>query len=407
MELQALSRREVLPLLALRLAGATRKKPRVAAIVTMYTDDRRLKSHASVICGRLLEGYSPNNIRVEPRTQIVSMYTDQIPSNDLSRPLSEKHGFKIYPSIAEALTLGTGKLAVDAVLLVGEHGQYPVNEKGQKLYPRHELMKQIVDVFRAQGRSLPLFCDKHLSYSWPKAKEMYGWSRELKFPFMAGSSISVTVRRPELEIPYGAKFDHALAVGYGDTDAYGFHTLETLQCMVERRAGGERGIAAVEMLDGDAVWKWRDGEAGRWSLPLVDAALKTSPRTKPGRMEDNCKKPVAFLLEYRDGLRAAAYLLNGHSQGFLFAGKLKDRPEPVAAHFGFTEGGRPLPHFDGLVDSIEDLFVTRRPRYPVERTLLTTGALAFLFESRGNRRLETPELAIAYKAPKRTFFQRG
>ena len=45
---------------------------------------------------------------------------------------------KIYPTIAEALTLGGGKLAVDGVVLVGEHGNYPKNEKGQTKYPRYD-----------------------------------------------------------------------------------------------------------------------------------------------------------------------------------------------------------------------------------------------------------------------------
>src|SRR5262245_1941288 len=85
-------------------ASATKK--RVAAIVTEY----RYYSHADVIVGRILEGYFPNGVRKEPRTQIVSMYTDQVPPNDMSRDLSAKHGFKIYPTIAEALTLGGNKL---------------------------------------------------------------------------------------------------------------------------------------------------------------------------------------------------------------------------------------------------------------------------------------------------------
>jgi hypothetical protein len=382
---------------------AAARKPRVAAIVTEY----RYRSHADVICGRILEGYSPNNRRIEPRTQIVSMYTDQIAPKDMSRDLAAKHGFKIYPTIAEALTMGGNTLAVDAVLLVGEHGDYPTNARGQKLYPRYELFQGIIDTFRKTGKSTPLFNDKHLSYSWDKAKKMYDAARAMKIPFMAGSSIPVTVRMPELEIPHGAVFEGAVAVGYGGLDAYGFHTLETLQCMVERRKGGETGVASVEMLEGDAVWKWRDGE-GKWSAPLLAAALARGPKTKPGRMEDNTKEPALFVVNYRDRLPAAVYMLNGHSQGFLFAGKLAGRAEPVSTHMGFTGGGRDLPHFDGLVHCIEELFVTGKPVYPVERTLLTTGTLAFLFDSREQkRRVETPQLAISYRVPAEVFYQRA
>ena len=382
-------------------AIAAGRKPRVAAIVTEY----RYYSHADVICGRILEGYSPNNQRVEPRTQIVSMYTDQIAAKDMSRDLAAKHGFKIYPTIPEALTLGGKDLAVDAVLLIGEHGEYPRNARGQKLYPRYELFQPIVEVFRKSRKVAPLFNDKHLSYSWKNAKKMYDTAKELKIPFMAGSSIPVTVRVPELEIPSGAKIEHAVAVGYGDMDAYGFHTLETLQCMVERREGGESGVASVEWLENEAVWKWRDG-AGKWSVPLLDAALATSPKTKAGRMEDNVKNPVLFLVNYRDGLQSAVYMLNGHSQGFLFSARLRGRPEPVATHMGFTSEGRALPHFDGLVKCIEDLFVTGKPGYPVERTLLTTGVLAFAFDSREQKkRVDTPELSIRYRSPRDVFLQ--
>jgi hypothetical protein len=337
------------------------------------------------------------------------MYTDQAPPNDLSRGLAAQHGFTIYPTIREAMTLGGDDLAVDAVCFVGEHGECPTNERGQKLYPRYELLERIVEVFRRTGRTVPVFSDKHLSYSWLKAKEMYDWHRELGFPFMAGSSIPVTVRSPELEISYDAPMENAVVLGYGGLDAYGFHTLESLQCMVERRQGGEAGIRSVEWLEGDAVWRWRDGAQGRWTLPLLETAFARNPSTKAGRPEDNVKEPVAFLLQYEDGLQAAAFMLNGHTSGWTFAGKLRDHSEPVGTHFGFRgrEGHRSLAHFDGLVHCIEEMFVTGKPCYPVERTLLTTGALA-LFESRAwKKRIETPELGIRYRAPRDTFFQRA
>src|SRR5262245_46335231 len=185
-------------------AQAQPRRKRVAAVVTMYTHDNRLYSHAAVILGRFLEGYSPNGVFTKPRTDLVSMYTDQVPSNDLSRGLSAKHGFKIFPTIQDAMTLGGSDMGVDAVCFIGEHGNYPYNDRGQHLYPRYELMERIVEVFRLTGRTVPVFCDKHFSYSWSKAKQMYGWSKELNFPLMAGSSIPVTMRQPPLEIPYDA-----------------------------------------------------------------------------------------------------------------------------------------------------------------------------------------------------------
>ncbi len=385
-------------------------KKRIAAIVTIYTDDESLKSHAAVILGRILRGYRPDNIPTEARTEIVSLYTDQVPANDVSRDLAQEHGFRIYPSIKDALTLGGDDLAVDAVCLICEHGDYPSNTRGQKLYPRYEMFERIVEVFRRTGKAVPVYTDKHFSYSWSKAKRMYQWSQELGFPMMAGSSIPVTVRVPELEIPYGAKMRRAVMVGRGGLDGAGFHTIEAMQAMVERRAGGETGVRSLEWLEGEAVWRWRDSADGRWSIPLLEAALARNPAAKKGRPEDNVQQPVAFLLNYRDGLEVAVYMMTGHSNRWTFAANIDGRSEPVSTHFGFLPGqpSRELPHFDGLVHCIEELFVTGTPCYPVERTLLTTGALSRLFESRvWKRRLETPELDIRYRAPEDTYFQRS
>jgi hypothetical protein len=69
----------------------------------------------------------------------------------------------LYPTIHDTLTLGGDKLAVDAVVFTGEHGDYPENELGQKMYPRYELFNQILDVYEKSGRVVPTFSDKHLS----------------------------------------------------------------------------------------------------------------------------------------------------------------------------------------------------------------------------------------------------
>src|ERR1051325_6115146 len=89
---------------ALNLQAQPAKK-RVAAIITMYTQDHGFYSHAAVIVGRLLEGYSPNGVFTAPRARLVSMCTAQPPANDLSRARSQKYGFKIYPTIKDAMTL--------------------------------------------------------------------------------------------------------------------------------------------------------------------------------------------------------------------------------------------------------------------------------------------------------------
>ena len=110
--------------------------------------------------------------------------------DDLSRDRAERFPqMKIYPTVADALTLGTDTLAVDGVLLIGEHGKYATNEKGQRLYPRYELFKQIVAVYRMAGRTAPIFNDKHLAWNWAWAKEMVDIAQAMGFALMAGSSL--------------------------------------------------------------------------------------------------------------------------------------------------------------------------------------------------------------------------
>ena len=222
--------------LAERMAARAAQRKRIAAVITEY----RLDSHADVIVGRLLEGYEYNGRHQIPQVEVVSMYTNQVSTNDMSRAMAAKHGVKICPTVRNALVDDKG-LAVQGVVLIGEHGNYPENEKGQKLYPRYELYKQIVDAFSETGQSVPVFSDKHLSYDWQKAKWMYDQSCTLRFPLMAGSSIVMTWRRPPIELALKAPVEKSVVAFYGDKEAYGFHALEAHQCMVERRKGGETG----------------------------------------------------------------------------------------------------------------------------------------------------------------------
>ncbi len=386
-------------------AAVPRKK--IAALVSVY----HIRSHADNIVTRFLQGYYLGSQRFPSPADIVSLYRDQAPSYDISRRLSETYGFRIFSTPAEALMLGTSRLAVDGVLLIFEQGDYPFNEKGQQLYPRYEFFKQVVDVFEASGRVVPVFLDKHFSYDWEKAQWMYNTARRLKIPLMAGSSLPVTFRRPELDIPLETKFEEALAVGFGPPDAYGFHALETLQCFAERRTGGESGVAAVRSVEGPQVWEL--GERGVWSRSLLQAALERSETRLPGAIEARARNPFAFLVEYRDGTRGAALLLNGLVRDFTFAARVKPPGGGRGSIVYSTECYIPWENsnnFSALTRSIANHFRNSRPDYPVERTLLTTGLTAFGIDSRfrGGARMETPQLAeIRYRAPAESVFVRG
>src|SRR5262245_45139591 len=237
----------------------TKDRKPLAVLATVF----RPLAHAQHIAGRFLHGYNLQGEFHVPKHFVQSLYVDQRPDNDQSREVARDFKVTLTRSVTEALTLGTNKLAVEGVLLIGEHGNYPRNDKGQVLYPRYEFFKEIVEVFRKTGQGVPVFNDKHLSYSWARAKEMVGWSRELKFPLMAGSSLPVTWRRPELEPKIDTPVEEALVAAYGPLEIYGFHALETLQVMLERRKGGETGVKAVTCLTGKDVWK--AGDDGKWS----------------------------------------------------------------------------------------------------------------------------------------------
>ena len=371
-----------------------RAPKKIAAVVTVYTHN----SHADVIVSRLLQGFNLDGKEPRPNLKLVSLFTDQVPDGDKSRKLAAEHGFKIFPTIAETLTLGGGELAVDGVLLVGEHGKYDTSETGQVMYPRRRFFEETAAVFRRSKRAVPVFSDKHLSWNWADAKWMVDTARELGAPLMAGSSISVLWRRPPADVELGAAMTEAVGISYHTLDAYGFHALEMLQVLAERRRGGETGVAAVQCISGPAVWQARD--AGRFNAALFDAAMARREHANrfKGRIEDAVKEPIAFLVEYRDGFRAAIVTLNYANDEWCIAWRERGRTEPQSTLF-WTQEERPFGHFSFLVRGIEQMMHTGKPTWPVERTLLTTGALDALLISRqkGGVRLETPYLNVAYQ----------
>ncbi len=366
---------------------ASRKK--IAAVITEY----RVPAHADVIVGKFIKGFPTDDGLIEPEVDIVSMYLDQIPDNDIGLQVSKEYDIPIYQSISAALCLGGSELAVDGVLSIGEHGSYAYNEKGQHMYPRRFFFEQICGVFSTSGRSVPVFSDKHLSYNWRDSKWMYDRAQQLGVPFMAGSSIPLGWRDPWLEHELDAPIEDALVLSFGGIESYGYHGLEALQCMIERRSGGEAGLAAVQCLEGEAVW--RAGADGLWSRELAEAAAAAG-ETASGSMEESCDNPAAFLLEFRDGFKATLLQLNGYAKEWSYAARVDGQ---VLAT-GLRTHGPPYPHFSYLGLNIEAMFLSGEPQYPVERTLLVSGALDALMDSRhrGHIRLETPHLDVAYRS---------
>ncbi len=365
---------------------------KVAAVVTAYTHN----SHADVIVSRLLETDTLDGKGRKPSLELASLYTDQISGKpkDIGQDLAATHAVRVSKTVEDALTLGTGKLAVDGVLLVAEHGDYPRSPVGQIQYPKRRLFEEIAKVFRASGRSVPVFCDKHLSDTWEDAKWIHDTARELKAPLMAGSSLPGLWRHPAVAPPRDAELEEVLALSYHTLDAYGFHALEMLQAVVERRKGGETGIKALQCLTGEAVW-----EPGLFDPRLLEAALSRLKR--PPKDLDALRKavrdPVLFRIEYADGLRASVLTLNPAVGEWSIAWRAKGGATDSTLFF--TQEARPFMHFAYLLEGIEAMVQTGRPAWPAERTLLTSGALDFLHvsKSQGGKRLETPALGFSYR----------
>jgi hypothetical protein len=385
---------------ALPLYAGDGSPKRIAAIITECFPN----SHADVIVGKYLEGYNRDNQPPFPRSKIVSMFTEHVTKEDISRDFSRKYNVPIFRTVVDALTLGGDQLAVDGVLLIGEHGNYPLNDKEQQLYPRFEMFLKITDVFREYKKSVPVFNDKHLSWSWKQAKRMVDISRELKFPMLAGSSVPVAFRIPAIDSPFGVSQKHAVAISYSGLDIYGFHLLESLQCIVDRRKGGETGVKSVQCLEHQDCWDFI--KQNEWASRLFHEALSNSITLKEGEIEKLVANPTVFVIDYNDGLKAAAFLMTGLVEDFTVAVDLEGEAKPFSVLMDL-QNTKPHHHFGCLVKNIEMMFETGKAPYPVERTMLTSGILDAELESRfqGYKKLDTPYLAnVRYQTPMSSHF---
>lgn len=377
-----------------RPAIDSKSAPRIAALVTEY----RHNAHADVIVSRLLLTDTLDGKGKDSPLRLVSLYTDQRPANDISRLLAASHRFRLSSNIADALTLGTGQLAVDGVLLIAEHGDYPKTATGNTQYPKRRFWDETIQVFRQSGRVVPVFIDKHLADNWTDAKFIYDTARELHVPLMAGSSVPSTWRRPPADVPREARLREIVAITYHTTDAYGFHALEFVQALAEQRHGGETGVRAVQSWEGQAVWKAFDEKA--FDTELFDAAWSrlSQPQSRRGPLRSIVPNPRLFRLEYTDGLRAHLLELNGAAGEWSAAWRLEENSKIDSTLF-WTQEGRPGMHFTWLLHGIERMMLTKQPSWNVERTLLTSGALdALLLSLKENqRRIETPYLLVPYQ----------
>ncbi len=373
------------------------RRPRVAAIYTVCYN----RSHAHVILENFLLPYLFNGQMTDPGVDVVSIYSDQTrEQGDLTQGISQRFNIPVYRSIREALCRGGRELAVDAVLSIGEHGNYPFNELGQEMYPRKRFFYEIVDVMRASNRFVPVFNDKHLSYRWDWARSMYDLSLKFNIPFMAGSSVPLAQRRPPLEIANGTQLEEAVSIHGGPVERYDFHGLEILQSIVEFRQGGETGITSVEFWRGEEVWNAARNR--RWSLGLADAAMRAEFGRQVNFMNgiegEGRAEPHALHITYQDGFKATVLKIGQSSIRWNLAYKVRNQDQ-IQATSWYVGPWRNRNLFKALSHAIQHHFRNQQAPYPVERTLLTTGILEAAMRSRhqNGERIVTRHLHIGYQ----------
>ncbi|MBW8749680.1 MAG: hypothetical protein JF584_19420, partial [Acidobacteria bacterium] len=157
------------------MAQTSGRRPRIACLVSYWGLPT---SHADWIVNKLLDGYWWQGAHTPSQVDVVSVYIHQFDTSLLGQKVCKAKNIPIFKTPGEAVTLGGKDLAVDGVVIVAEHGNYPTDLKGHWLLPRWWIYQQVIKVFEQSNRSVPVFNDKHLSYSWDDAKWMFDKSRE-------------------------------------------------------------------------------------------------------------------------------------------------------------------------------------------------------------------------------------
>ncbi|MFD0715995.1 hypothetical protein [Paenibacillus sp. GCM10027626] len=362
-------------------------RKRIAAIVTEY----RFNSHAEVIVGRLLAAFD-----YIPQVEVAALYTDQVPDNDMSREAAARYGIPIYKTIREAIRAEQSGGPVDGVVIIGEHGNYPTNSKGQIEYPRRRFMEETLAALDELSLVVPIFSDKHLAYRYTDAVWMYEQLKRRNIPFFGGSSIPHTDHEPPFDRRRLQTLQEIVVISSGGLECYGFHAMEVLQSLVEQRDGAESGLRSIQLIEGAGGAAWEAMDRGEWSEELMLQALHSFPGLPEAHPRELEPEPALFLLEYLDGTKGAIIQFKRLVEQWGFA--FRNKEQQIFAARCLSGEERPFHHFERLTRMIEAFLITGIQPFRMERTLLTTGMICAAMDSlHEGRRLETPELHISYR----------
>jgi len=385
----------------------TQARPRIACLATFWAAPN---SHADWIITKLMDGYWWQGAHTPSRIDVASVYIHQLDTSLLGQKICKAKQIPIYNTAGEALTLGSKDLAVDGVVIVGEHGNYPTDLKGHWLLPRWWMYQQVVRVFEQSKRSVPVFNDKHLSYNWDDAKWMFDKSRELKFPLTGGSSIPTYFRSPEIDLAADTPIRNSIVLGGAGDEGAIFHSVDVLQAFVERRRGGETGVRSVQSVRGPETLAWV--ERTPWAGKLLDGAArrieldaKTLLQSAEGR---------ACIVDYNDGTKGA--VIAGRGVDWTYAGEIEGQNDPtIVSMLGWPGPFSQYHAANGQPHWITEMMVTRKEPFNAERLLLSTGIVNHYMDSNWEngryaavgRRIETPFMDMKYHTTRGPMFEKG
>jgi len=385
------------------------KRPRIACCVSYWGST---STHADWIITKLLDGYWWQGAHTPSRVEVVAVYIDQLETSQLGQKTCKAKNIPIFKTVGETVTLGGKELAVDGVVIIAEHGKYPTSLKGQWLLPRWWIYQQVIRVFERSKRSVPIFNDKHFSYSWAEAKWMFDKSRELNFPLSGGSSIPTHYRTPEIEPDNDTPIKASVVVADSPDEGALFHCVDVLQSFVERRKGGETGVRSVQWIKGPETWKWT--ERNPWAANLLES-IRQKLEQKPGYFQEFAR-PNVCIVAYNDGTKAAIY--SSWDRGWTYAAEIEGKKEAMIVSMGINNFPGPFSQYlasNSLPHWITEMMVTKKEPFNAERLLLSTGIVANTLESNWEnerysaigRRIETPLLNITYRPTRGAQFNTG
>ena len=409
------------------VAQVTPRRPRIAALVSYWGLPT---SHADWVVNKLIDGYWYEGAHHPSRVDVVSVYVHQYDTSLLAQRICKAKNIPMFKSVGEAVTLGGRELAVDGVVIVCEHGEYPTDLKGHWLLPRWWIYSQVIRVFEQSKRSVPVFNDKHLSYNWDDAKWMYDKSRELGFPLSGGSSIPLYFRKPEVELAVDTPLKNGLVIGGMGDEGATFHCIDVLQAFMDRRKGGETGVKSVQSIRGPEVWKWVD--ANPWANNLLESVRKQfnlpvgyfqgtapTPPPAPGAPPRRAPNPAGrqtnlCIVEYNDGTKAAS--ISGSGVGWTFAGDVAGQKDPTIISMLGWPGPVSQYHAANAHEHwLIEMMLTGKEQFNAERLLLSTGITNHYMESNWQngvyspvgRVLQTPYMNQKYHSTHGAMFEKG